>query len=231
MKKLAILTSHPIQYNAPLFKILEERKIIQLKIFYTWGKDVMENKYDPGFKKNITWDIPLLDGYEYEFIENTAKNKGSHHFKGIQNPDIIKKIETYNPDSLLIFGWAFASHLKVIRYFGNKIPVYFRGDSTLLDKTKKYKVLARSILLKWVYSHISYALYVGENNKKYFLKYGLKDQQLVFAAHAIDNNRFANPDEVYQTEAIHWRKQLNIYNDDLVFIFSGKLEQKKIPFF
>src|SRR6202000_144845 len=117
MKKLAIVTTHPIQYNAPLFKILQERKIIELKVFYTWGSTVLENKYDPGFKKNVAWDIPLLDGYDYEFLENISTHKGSHHFKGIINPAIIERIESYNPDAVLVFGWSFASHLKVIRYF------------------------------------------------------------------------------------------------------------------
>lgn len=65
MKRLAIITTHPIQYNAPLFKLLTQRNNITIKVFYTWGKSVLENKYDPGFKKNIEWDIPLLDGYGF----------------------------------------------------------------------------------------------------------------------------------------------------------------------
>jgi glycosyltransferase involved in cell wall biosynthesis len=231
MKKLAIITSHPIQYNAPLFKTIASRKIIQLKVFYTWGEEVLENKYDPGFKKNVDWDIPLLDGYEYEFLENTSTKKGSHHFNGIVNPAIIERVEAYDPDAVLVFGWAFSGHLKAIRYFKNKIPVYFRGDSTLLDRTNKYKAIARSILLKWIYKHIDYALFVGQNNKKYFLQYGLKEEQLIFAPHAIDNDRFSNPDDIYTNEANEWKRLLDISENDIVLIFSGKLEAKKNPLF
>jgi len=231
MKKLAIVSTHPIQYNAPFFKLLTERNNIKVKVFYTWSQSENSIKYDPGFKKNIEWDIPLLDGYEYEFVKNTSPEPGSYHFKGIINPDIVERIETYNPDAILVFGWAFTSHLKVIRYFKNKIPVYFRGDSTLLDRANRCKAFARFILLRWVYSHINYALYVGRNNKKYFIKYGLKDKQLVFAPHAIDNNRFTNPNEVYANKAIEWREYLNIRENDLVLIFSGKFELKKNPLF
>jgi len=39
MKKLAIITTHPIQYYAPIFKLLSERKKIEICVFYTWGKD------------------------------------------------------------------------------------------------------------------------------------------------------------------------------------------------
>jgi glycosyltransferase involved in cell wall biosynthesis len=231
LKRLAIISSHPIQYNAPLFQLLTERNLIEIKIFYTWGKDAVEKKFDPGFNKVISWDIPLLDGYQYEFLENISDNKGSHHFKGIVNPDIIERIELYNPSAILIFGWAFSSHLKAIRYFKNKLPVYFRGDSTLLDKANVCKAFARTLFLKWIYKHVDYALYVGKNNKEYFLQYGLKEKQLIFAPHAIDNSRFSNADEIYRNEANQWKRELGINDNELVLLFSGKLEPKKNPLF
>src|SRR5665647_1236493 len=102
MKRLAIVTTHPIQYNAPLFELLSQRKNIEIKVFYTWGESVLQEKYDPGFGKVIQWDIPLLKGYEYEFLKNTADDKGSHHFNGIINPHIIDSIKNYNPDAVLV---------------------------------------------------------------------------------------------------------------------------------
>ena len=55
MNRLAIVSSHPIQYNAPLFKLLTERGNINIKVFYTWGKGALVNKQDPGFP-----DLPRL---------------------------------------------------------------------------------------------------------------------------------------------------------------------------
>jgi len=68
MKKLAIITTHPIQYYAPIFKLLSERKKIEICVFYTWGKDALKDKFDVGFGKKIEWDIPLLEGYNYNFL-------------------------------------------------------------------------------------------------------------------------------------------------------------------
>ena len=67
MEKLAIISTHPVQYNAPFFKLLTERNNIKIKVFYTWSQSENNKKYDPGFDRIIAWDIPLLDGYEYEF--------------------------------------------------------------------------------------------------------------------------------------------------------------------
>ena len=224
MKKLAIVTTHPIQYNAPLFEMLSQRGHIKIKVFYTWGESVLKSKYDPGFKKNITWDIPLLNGYDYQFVKNTSKNPGSHHFKGIINPTLIKDIETWNADAILVYGWKFKSHFKVIRYFKNKIPVYFRGDSTLIDENiNSFKFLIKKILLKYVYKNIDKCFYVGTENKKYFQAFGISHNQLIFAPHAIDNKRFNIDNES------NLRNQYKIDNNEFVILFAGKLENKKNP--
>jgi glycosyltransferase involved in cell wall biosynthesis len=118
-----------------------------------------------------------------------------------------------------------------MRYFHGKVPVLFRGDSTLLDEIPGIRRRIRRLLLRWVYSHVDHALYVGTNNKQYFLQHGLKEKQLVFAPHAIDNHRFAVPDDVYSRQAAEKRSQLGIKEDDLVLLFAGKLEPKKNPFF
>ena len=74
MKKLAIVVTHPIQYYVPVFRLLAKK--CDLKIFYTWGEKGAAAKYDPDFNQIIDWDIPLLGGYEYEFVVNTSKEPG-----------------------------------------------------------------------------------------------------------------------------------------------------------
>jgi len=223
MKKLAIITTHPIQYYAPVFQLLSQRGNIALKVFYTWGKDA-QHKFDPGFGQPISWDIPLLNGYSYEWLENTAQKPGSHHFDGINNPDIITRIEAFAPDAILVFGWAYQSHLKALRYFKGKVPVLFRGDSVLLAKRNLLFKTLRYFRLRWVYQYIDHAFYVGSNNKQYFLKYGLKQHQLSFAPHAVDNDRFTQ-----QGDGNNLRQELGIADDAIVILFAGKLEAVKSP--
>src|SRR5438105_951467 len=133
MKKLAIVTTHPIQYNAPLFAMLSSRRKIAIKVFYTWSQAAEEKLYDPGFGIDRSWDIPLLTGYDYCFVKNVSSKPGSHHFWGIQNPTLIGDIKEYDPDAILVYGWSFYSHLKVMRYFKGRKKILFRGDSTLID--------------------------------------------------------------------------------------------------
>jgi glycosyltransferase involved in cell wall biosynthesis len=224
VKKLAIITTHPIQYNAPVFKLLNERKKISVKVFYTWGNTVLQDKYDPGFKKIIEWDIPLLNGYEYSMPYNSSKKPGSHYYHGITNPTLNDEIENWGADCILVFGWNFKSHLQCIRYFKGKLPVLFRGDSNLLDKNDSWILnLIRALYMKWIYRNVDLFLYVGQANKSYFIKYGTKNKQLHFTPHAVDNDRFSI------SATTNYRQMLGISNNDLIFLFAGKFEEKKNP--
>lgn len=220
MKKLAIISTHPIQYYAPVFKLLHQRGQIEIKVFYTWGGKAA-HKFDPGFNKVVAWDIPLLDGYPYEWVDNVSNDAGSHRFNGIINPDLINQIELWQPDSILVYGWAYNSHLKILRHFKKKIPIFFRGDSTLLNEKGGVKSWLKTIFLKWVYNHVDFSIYVGANNKAYFKKYGLKENQLVFAPHSIDNDRFKTErsDEVSEL-----RSSLGLKEADILILFAGKFE-------
>ncbi|MGN7986685.1 glycosyltransferase family 4 protein [Pedobacter sp. 22226] len=223
IEKLAIIISHPIQYYTPVFQLLAKQ--LALKVFYTWGEQSIA-KYDQGFGRQIEWDIPLLEGYDYIYLENISKDPGTHHLNGIINPRLIEEVEGFEPDAILIYGWASKSHLKILRFFKGKVPTYFRGDSTLLDQQKSFKSVLRKYFLKWVYSHIDKAFYVGEANKNYFEKYGLKDQQLHFACHAVDNERFSQGRKV---EADRLRQKFGVADQEILILFAGKFEVKKNP--
>lgn len=252
MKKLAIITTHPIQYNAPWFAMLAKANTVQLKVFYTWSQKEKDN-YDPDFKQNIAWDIPLLSGYDYTFVKNTSKNPGAHHYKGITCPSLIKAVEDWKPTHILVFGWNYKAHFKTMRHFKGRLPVLFRGDSTLLDyEVKSIKSLVASIkknnynssilsqlkaygkyklrkaFLSYICRHIDTALYVGQNNKAYFTEHGLKKEQLVFVPHAIDNDRFLDNDEKqYGAKAKLWKTELGIKEEDMVLLYAGKFEPRK----
>ena len=228
MKKLAIISTHPIQYYAPWFRLLAQRGNIELKVFYTWSQ-AKDKVIDRNFGRDIKWDIPLLEGYAHEFVNNVAKAPGTHHFFGIRCPELVERIEQFMPNALLVFGWNFVSHLQVLRHFKGKVPVWFRGDSTLLDEVPGIKTRLRRWFLTWVYTHVDKAFYVGKANKAYYLKHGLKPSQLIYAPHAIDNDRFSEPDEIYRNDAENWRSQLGYDQEDVVVLFVGKFESKKQP--
>lgn len=219
MKRLAILLTHPIQYYVPVFRLLQQGRVVQPMVFYTCLPD--HTRYDQGFGQEVNWDIPLLEGYDYQFQQ--AGNRS-------QNQVLVRAIEQWRPQAILVYGWNPPGHLAVMRYFKGKIPVWFRGDSTMLDEKPGLRQWARRWFLRWVYRHVDLAFYVGTQNRRYFEAHGLKKQQLHFAPHAIDNERFSDVEgKNYGNLAAAWRQDLSIPETDFVILFAGKFEPKKAP--
>jgi len=207
----------------------------KIKVFYTWGQ-AQGKVHDKDFGIEREWDIDLLSGYDHVFVKNTSTAPGSHHYKGIMNPSLISEVASYHPDKIIVYGWKFNSHLKLLRHFKGKIPLYFRGDSTLLDEHYGFslKKALRKLLLQWVYRHVDYVLSPGSASDAYFLNAGLSANQIIRAPHAVDNARFSGaetPDmhSSYDESAQNWRKELSISEDTKVFLFAGKFEPKKDP--
>ena len=218
MKRLAILSTHPIQYNAPLFRMLAQEASIDLKVFYS--KKSEQVRFDKDFGQEVTWDVPLTEGYAHESFDAKEKTGRNH---------LIAAIESFNPNALLVYGWNFDGHLATMRHFHGSVPVWFRGDSTLLDPLPFWKRTMRKLSLNWVYRFVDRAFYVGQANKRYFQWCGLTEDQLTYAPHAVDNEFFMKDNKERNREALQLQKKLGIDSNSTVFLFVGKLEPIKQP--
>ncbi len=228
MKTLAILTSHPIQYQTPLFKKLSEQLEVDLTVYFCWDFGVKKEIFDKEFKNKIKWDIPLLEGYKYKFFKNFSL-KPSSSFWGQINPGIITK----NYDAVLIFGWnSFTNWLAFLSAFLTKKPVLLRGENPLNQELSKakWKIGLKKIILGWLFRHISAFLYIGEENKKFYEFYGVPEKKLFFVPYAVDNDRFVRASNELRARRSELRKKLGIGEKDIVILFVGKLIEKKRPF-
>jgi glycosyltransferase involved in cell wall biosynthesis len=219
-----------VQYHAPLFEFLAAYGEYDLKVFYTSGKEDGAS-FDVGFGKNRSWNIDLLKGYKYEFLNNCAFDYKLTSFFSIVNPGIIKKTAAYSPTLIIIFGWNYFSHLSMMLHYKGKIPVVFRGDSTSIDDStaNPLKVLLRYTILKWVYRYVDYVLSPGSASDTYFIKSGVTEKQIIRSPHAVDNFRFAEFSTNEYDSLNLLKERLNINPQNLVFLFAGKFIDKKNP--
>jgi glycosyltransferase involved in cell wall biosynthesis len=228
-RKLAIVSTHPIQYYAPVFRALAADDRLDVRVFFTWSQAGDGTLFDAGFGTEVKWDIPLLDGYAHQFVRNVAKRPGSDHFGGIRNPTLIDEIEAWRADAVLVYGWSCHSHLQAIRHFRGRIPVLFRGDSTLLDESPWWRRSLRRAFLRWLYAHIDMAIAVGSNSRDYFAWCGVPPGKIAVAPHSIDTLRFSADASTKENLAAEWRRRLGIPAEAVVFLYAGKLQLKKNP--
>lgn len=221
MKRLAIITTHPIQYNAPLFRLLSQRKRIGVKVFYTWGQS-NEAVYDARFGMNRSWDIPLLDGYEAVFVPNVSAKPDSNRFRGVINPGLLQQLKKEQFDAVLVYRWSVWSHFKLMQCLGSKPVLFFRGDSHFFRTDAGIKFFLRKQLLRFVYRKVRRAFVVGTYNQQYMQTCGLQTDQLIMAPHAVDLSRFTADAELHEQQALAERQLLGIPNDAIVFLYAGK---------
>ena len=69
MLRLAYFVSHPIQYQAPLLRLIAADMDIDMKVFFYSDFSLKPYK-DEGFGRLIEWDIPLTDGYNHHFLNS-----------------------------------------------------------------------------------------------------------------------------------------------------------------
>lgn len=212
-KKLAIVVSHPIQYYAPLFAVLA--KEIELKVFYCHNPTPDEVGKD-GFGKAFSWDIELLKGYNYEFLENVSKNPSVTTKQGCDTPDIGTHLIAYGATHVVVFGWYLKSHLQALEFCNKQgIPIAARGDSQLDPSQHWIKRLVKKLYYPFFLSRYDAFLSVGKRNKEYLQHFGVKSEKIIFSPHAVDQD--------------FWKVE-RVKHDRIVFLWVAKFIPKKRPF-
>lgn len=225
--RLAIVLSHPTQYYSPWFRWLTAHTPLTLRAFYLWDFGVTPTR-DPRFRTTFKWDVDLLSGYESEFVPNIAPTPGAESFWGFNNPQLPARLSAWQPEALLLFGYAWASHLRAVLWARRRrVPIVFRGDSHFLGRTSPG--WRRALPLRLLYAQFAAFAYVGAANRTYFETLGVPAEKLFFAPHAVDATRFDAADPVHRTAAAELRRQLSIAPETRVVLFAGKFVDWKQP--
>jgi glycosyltransferase involved in cell wall biosynthesis len=229
MPRLAIVTTHPIQYYAPWFRHLAGRPGLDLRVYYLWDFGANE-RLDREFGKAFRWDVPLLDGYGWEMVPNRSCDPGTHHFRGIDNPELPGRLRSWGPDAVLCLGYNFATFARLLLgRTARRFPLLLRGDSHRLAPQGGLVPALKRRLLAALFRRFAAFLYVGAANRDYLRLHGVPEQRLFHSPHAIDNERFLGAAAEAETAAAGWKRDLGIPPDRLVIQFVGKFIDKKRP--
>lgn len=252
--RLAIIVSHPIQYYSPWFAhvaaTLAEQEGGAVRVFYLWDFGVAE-RVDPKFGRAVRWDVPLLEGHDHEFVPNVSRHPGTGTFAGLDNPLLCERVAAWDPDAVLQFGYNHKSLMQfALRWPARRVPLLFRGDSHLLAHDGEqsgqvpvasapwWKSRARGVGLRLLFKRFAGFLAVGKANADYFRAHGVPESKITLCPHAVDNAFFLgrknasvqlSVDSIQSEASRGLRCELGIPEDELVFLFAGKFEEKKQP--
>ncbi|MHC5825241.1 MAG: glycosyltransferase family 4 protein, partial [Nostoc sp.] len=82
--RVLVVASHPVQYAAPLFRLMAKHPQLDIQVAYCSLQGVKAG-FDAGFGIEVAWDIPLLDGYPWVEVENNSPKPKLGSFFGLIN--------------------------------------------------------------------------------------------------------------------------------------------------
>ena len=223
--RLAIVSSHPIQYYSPLFRELAKR--IDLTVFYA-HRATPKDQSQAGFGVGFDWDTDLLSGYAYEFLHNAAAAPSLDRFAGVDTPDIGKRLHAGRFDAVLLTGWRLKCfHQALWASKRMRIPVLVRGDSHLDTPRAAWKRWAKAITYPVFLRRFNAALIVGTRNRAYWQHYGYPEKRMFNSPHCVDNDWFAA--RATPAARAGLRERLGVTPNVKLVLFAGKLVPFKRP--
>lgn len=228
--KVIFIHSHPIQYFAPLYKKVSE-SFSSITLFCS-GHGLKGEK-DREFGVNIKWDIPVLDGYDYLFLKNQSWKKGIYGFWGLMNLSIFPYLLKNKKSLLVVNGWGYFSYIFTLligRRLGHVVCLRGENPANQEHVKKGFSAKVRSWFFKNIlFPSANYIFYIGQQNKQFYLNYGVNPTKLIFSPYSVDNKRFQEEYKKLAPKKNELRKELNLPLDKKIILFSGKYIQKKRP--
>jgi glycosyltransferase involved in cell wall biosynthesis len=226
--RVAHLVSHPIQYFAPLYRELARRREIDLTVYF-YSDATAREFVDAGFGRAVTWDTPLLDGYRYRLLPSAGRTDISGRLLKRPNMDIVREAASGAYDVLWVHGYAhLTTWLAAAAARARGMRVLIRDEQTLLHGRPLARRVLKAAALRALYAQ-SEALYIGEENRRYFAHYGMPPERMHPARYCVDNGYFQRQAAALAPHRATLRARFGIDDEAPVVLLAGKLIEKKQP--
>jgi glycosyltransferase involved in cell wall biosynthesis len=229
--RLAYLVSIPIQYQAPMLRRIAQEPDIDLTVFY--GSDYSVRKFqDEGFGVDVAWDVPLLEGYRYEFLPKLYDN-GTWSVMSPLNRGIFRRLQGRDGrpkfDVLWVHGYATANSLiAMIAARGLGISVLVRAESWLHDRRRSgLKLAAKKAFFAVLRQLVDVVLPIGTLNEQYWRRYLGDDMPMARMPYAVDNHYFQERCKAAQSGRSSLQAELGLDPVRPVILFASKLTERK----
>lgn len=219
---LAVVATHPIQYQIPWFCELAARSEVRLKVLYAHLPEPRQQ--GAGFDRPFQWDIPMLQGYAWEKLPNARSDPDLSRFFGSSTPAVADVFGRERPDAVLLTGWNALPLLQALwAAIRNGIPRVVRGESNALRRRPAAVRTAHRLLL----SRFDAFLAIGKANKEFYRQYRVPESRVFDCPYFIDNARFASSARALAPSRHSIRAAWGIPEQATCFLFAGKIQPKK----
>lgn len=226
---LAVIETHPVQYHAPVYRALQQ--VLNVPVTAVYGSDFSIAGYrDAGFGTSFAWDTNLLAGYQSVFLSRVADG-GAATADTVTTDGMREALARIKPAAVLIVGYSPRFHrVAWMEGLRTGAPLLFRGEANDAARERSWwRARAREIALRMAYGRCSRVLYIGEAARQHYRRMGVADDRLVFSPYCVDDTTFAWGALSRSELRAPAREELQLRDDDVLILFSGKLIEQKAP--
>ncbi len=219
---LAVIETHPVQYHAPVYQTLQREFGVPVSALY--GSDFsVRGSIDREFGTEVRWDSDLLSGYASTFLGHAAEPPSTESFR-----TFLRELEAIKPKAILLTGYSSNFHRKAaLAAFACRVPVIFRAETTDHARHRSFAQDAgRSLALRSFYAACSVVCPIGERSFAHYRRLRVPENKMVASRYCVNTSPFQLEDPEQQTR-IRLRNELGISHDAFVFLYSGKLSERK----
>ena len=222
--RVALFATHPIQYQVPWFQALAARQDVALKVYFGQVPDAAQQGV--GFGVDFHWDIPMLEGYESEVLENVASPPSLGTFDGSDTPHVGRNLHQWKPDLAILTGWQ--SKMLVQAWWACVrlgVPRIVRGESNAMPHRAPWKRMLHRVWLRGFDRFLA----IGRANREFYRQAGIPASRIHPCPYFVDNRRFAAAASALREGRMELRAKWSIPEAATCFLFCGKLIPKKHP--
>jgi glycosyltransferase involved in cell wall biosynthesis len=224
---LAVIETHPIQYHAPVYRLVQQVHGIPVTAIY--GSDFSTAGYrDVDFGTTFAWDTDLLSGYSSVFLSTVAAGGASAAHQVVAD-GVRRELKNLAPAAVLTVGYSPRFHRDAwLAAWRIGSPILFRGETNDAAIDRSWlKQVSRDAFLRAAYSTCSRLLYVGQQSRRHFERLGVSDHRLVFSPYCVNADVFQSSEADRRDCRPLVRGELGVSDDQSVVLFSGKLSRGK----
>jgi glycosyltransferase involved in cell wall biosynthesis len=227
--RIAILNSHPIQYFAPLYAFLNAAPDLDITALYLSDTSIRGVR-DPGFDREVKWDIDLLAGYHSVFLGKAAHTRVPAGFMSLIAPEVWDEVRSGHYDVLWLYGHNYAAnHIAFAAAKSRKMPVMMRGETHLGLGRQGLRAMLRRPVMGAFYGLCDSCLAIGTANAEFYRAMGVPDSKIFLVPYSVDNDRFIAAAQLGAKDRRAARAELGIADDAPVILYASKLQRRKHP--
>ena len=224
--RVAFIFTHRIQYFSNLLDELHHRGAIEVAAIYAHDTELID---DSGFGLRIRWNNRTNTSFNESVLRSSAARPHGQFLSSF-SLELFERLDSFGPDVIHLNGYSnIIQWLALLWGVARGVPTVSRGDGDTLSIQKRRSYSPHAILARMFSRQLSHVFHQGPENRKFWMTRGADPSRMSWIPCVSDSEIFRRSAFASTEERSEFRSRHGARPHDVIFVLSGKLEDRKRP--